>query len=269
MPIARFVVRPSDILTTPKLLAGALGSETRRWPANTETRYNFYEDVFLTYPSPDRIDLSSWQPIQDTYALLRTFFTATKAEQRRLIVLDKIPVPMTCTNKWEAAFLGQRSERFIVRPMRHREGKHYRITNDPTDFVQGNEYISELFPKEIEYRVIFIHGDPVVWLYKHLPVGINKDGPWGYDQGAYFLTLRDPDGSPLVRTGVVERLMKSRVITHAHIVGVDILVGRMGTMGNYTACVTEFNACPSLAVPALSVEKRLGIIKDHIRKHRS
>jgi hypothetical protein len=267
--ISRFVVRPSSILTTPRLLAEYLGAETRRWPAQTNTKFDLSKDFFMAFPDPERINLSS--PGRELYVKQRTFYLAHKAEQRREMMLAGIPVPRTYINKWEAAWANEPGKKFVVRPMRHREGRNYRITTDASDFVQGNEYVAEVFPKNKEYRVIFVLGEPLVFLYKHLPKPIPADMPWGYDQGAYFLTLREAERSPLARTGVLDRLIKFERVKNANIVAADIMVD---TNTGYStaaprACVAELNTCPALNVPALSIERRLTTICEHIRKHRS
>src|SRR5690606_28473183 len=60
---------------------------------------------------------------------------------------------------------------FIVRPLNHFGGANYYIFNDINDAENqkhrlGGGYISSVVPKEKEFRVIFVHGKPVVFMVK-------------------------------------------------------------------------------------------------------
>ena len=123
MPI-RFIIRPPHILTTPKLLRDALGARrTMRWPGSTR-KPSILKDFFLTYPpiaeteeyailQNNSSDAARVRPRSETrnqrvhseleqgrihfYTTARTFASASKPEQRRILDSLGFPVPRTAT----------------------------------------------------------------------------------------------------------------------------------------------------------------------------
>jgi hypothetical protein len=145
------------------------------------------------------------------------------------------------------------SDEFVVRPLRHRSGIGYRVTFDPNDFEEGREYISRLYPKRHEYRVIFCFGTPLITLLKRVPEGIDPNGPWNHANGSTFITVNNPDNNRLRHTDCIERLSAFSVVKNAHLVAADIMLG-----DNHDYVVSELNFCP-----ALTIENNLRKVASH------
>jgi hypothetical protein len=144
---------------------------------------------------------------------------------------------------------------YVVRPLRHSQGIGYRLTRDPLDFEEGKEYISRLYPKAHEYRVIFVYGTPLITLLKRVPDDIDRDGPWNHATGSSFVTVTDPTKNRLRHFDVVDKLRAFDVVQTAHLVGADIMLGP--DKSGYA--VTELNFCPSITIPS-----NLERIKQHV-----
>jgi hypothetical protein len=144
---------------------------------------------------------------------------------------------------------------YVVRPLRHSQGIGYRITSDPLDFEEGKEYISRLYPKAHEYRVIFVYGTPLITLLKRVPEDIDRDGPWNHAAGSSFVTVTGPTKNRLRHFDVVEKLRAFEVVQTAHLVGADIMLGP--DKSGYA--VTELNFCPSITIPS-----NLERIRNHV-----
>jgi len=234
----RFVIRPPSISTTPRLLAQLLRCRTRRYPSRLTFRANYATDLFLTYPPPEVTDN---QP--DVYPTVAAFFATNKFHQRIFLRANGVPTPEGYGSRYEAAYA--RSGTWIVRPLRHSGGRNYQITDDPTQFHEGHQYVSRVFPKDAEYRLIFVFGDPLLLLKKLNPNNIPADQPWNHAQGCSFSTLSTPETARIFRVGLAARLAAVPIIKFAHIAAIDILwSNREGPS------VCEINACPGLSIPA-------------------
>ena len=251
----RYVIRPQHTLTTPAALAAALHVRSRRWPSKSlRLRPSYTRDFLFTYPEDNRL----WETnlnIRETVSTLRTFFQATKFQQRMMLKAWGIPVPWTKGNLHPLT--EARQSPFVVRALRHWKGQFYRVTNNPNDFRPGYEYISALFPKTREYRIIYVFGEPLIVLRKHVPEGTSVEAPWNHAVGATFKTVNDLPSCMLSQTDVFERLRNNPVIRTAHIVGVDVLWNKRG----YVIC--EFNGAP-----ALTIENNVLRVADYIRSVR-
>lgn len=175
-------------------------------------------------------------------AVVHNFFWKNKLEQRRALSASGLPIPWTSGVSSGEPPAGQ----FVTRPLRHSGGADYALT--PQLPTTGQGYTSAIFPKDREYRIIFIYGEPVVFLRKRVPEGTGSHLPWNHAVGGTFQTINDIAGSKPSQSGAIEALRSNPVIRAAHIVGVDILWRRHGQDGNPDWCVVEFNSSPALTI---------------------
>jgi len=272
--VIRYVVRPQSILTTPRLLRNALNA--RRTVVNRDPRrqFSYHSDFLLTLPPIEQIEeFNSAQPIYrrrnlrqqcpdaKKYGTTLAFYNASKHMQRQRLEQHGINVPEFFSTHADACLrLSTRAISdvfcdYVVRPLRHSQGIGYRLTRDPLDFEEGKEYISRLYPKAHEYRVIFVYGTPLITLLKRVPDDIDRDGPWNHAAGSSFVTVTDPTKNRLRHFDVVEKLRTFDVVQTAHLVGADIMLGP--DKSGYA--VTELNFCPSITIPS-----NLERIKQHV-----
>ncbi|HEY6018533.1 MAG TPA: hypothetical protein VIY48_01100 [Candidatus Paceibacterota bacterium] len=179
------------------------------------------------------------------YAETLDFMRKNKYGQRKALEAAGIPIPATYAHPgeaWGAAF--DDGAKFVVRPLRHSGGRDYRVTDSISDFVGGQQYLSELYPKRREYRVIFCFGKPVIWLRKHENEGVSSDEPWGHVNSS-FKTIQDVASCKLSATDCVSRLSAYPVVRGAHIIAADILYNRKHEK---PYVVLELNACPGLTI---------------------
>jgi hypothetical protein len=251
MPI-RYVIRPPSIGKTPRAIANALGVETRRSDATrTVESFDWERDLFLGYPEPGRVRTLP----SSTYGDVHSFIRSSKAQQRRLVAALGVCTPATATSHDElrpGAALG-----FIVRRNHHSGGRHYRLTQDPNDFIEGEEYIQEVYPKDREYRIIFVFGEPLITLHKVKPEGVDQAAAWNHATGASFQTINNERNNRLAGTDVYSRLASLPIIIHGHIIAADVMWS--DSLG-YSVC--ELNSCPGITIPA-----NLERIVSHVQGH--
>lgn len=232
----KHVLRPDHIKTTPSLIANDLGIQTRRWPGWRKPP-NFEADLFMVYPHMDEV--STTRP--EVYIQLRHFFSRHKPGQRSYIQAAGIKVPEFWQNLPNRSFPDDTS--FVVRPLRHSGGEDYKVTQNPVDFVPGNEYISLVFPKQREYRILFALGKPILFWQKVPIDGQGVADGWGGEGTSSFLTIDNWDGSYLFRyTTALADLQNHGIIKTAHVVAVDIMYADK----DYR--VLEYNCCPGLTI---------------------
>ena len=108
------------------------------------------ESVNLGSDSSTAISLFS---TLDNYTTVGAFAAATKPAQRSLLRADGFPTPFTASSheeleQWLASNdggglrtdqTGPESCAYIVRPLRHSQGRGWRITSNPSDFQEGRE----------------------------------------------------------------------------------------------------------------------------------
>lgn len=145
-----------------------------------------------------------------------------------------------------------------MRPLRHSGGRDYRHTQDPADFVEGKEYLSSVFLKRREFRVIVCHGGQVVTLEKDPPAGADPAGPWNHAAGARFRTIENAGADPLAQTDLYGRLGTVPFLRHAHLLGIDVM---MAADGRYV--LLEVNTCPGLGI-----ERNRRAVADRLRAER-
>ncbi len=232
-----FVVRPAHIRGTPRAIAEALGWSTKRYPSTHPLAYDYATDFVMAPTAP----LSN-QP--EGYEHVRTFAGRNKLGQRRLLADGGIPIPRTFGSWAEAqGTVFEPGQRFVLRPFRHFGGLGYVVT-DFNGASAENQYISELWPKQREYRVIFVFGKPVIYLRKKQHDGVTSEEPWNAGNSS-FQTINDWASCRLSDTDCVSRLMGYPVIARSHIVAADILYN---AHRDPRYCVVELNFCPGLDI---------------------
>lgn len=208
----------------------------------------------------------SWM---DSYRSARAFASASKPSQRRILSDAGFPVPRTSfssstsqstDNTIEAIWFGvdhsgRDQPKYIVRPLRHSGGQGYRLTNNPSDYEEGREYIQEVYPKNHEYRIIVVRGKPLFTLYKRRPETLTYEQPWNHANGSSFVTVDNPDNNRLRHTDVYERINNaSGLLNNLDLVGIDVMYVRRGEY-----VITEFNLCP-----AITLEHNLQKVAEHV-----
>ena len=246
--MVRNIVRPRSILTTPRNLQDALGARrTRGYPNDRDAvRHNLYDwgtDLFTVYPPANLV-----RNVDETYLKLHSFYSSDKPSQRRLLERVGVKVVPFATTRGEAESLPSRQYKegdgYIVRPLRHSAGRDYKHTSSESDFVEGREYISVVFPKKREYRVIFTKGVPIITLRKRVPEGSSYLEPWNHAVGGHFVTVEHEENNHILKTSCMEDLGNCDYITNAHVVGVDILLDAY----NRNYAVLETNTCPAITL---------------------
>lgn len=227
----RYIVRPRGILQTPKRLKEVLNA---RYTVSADRPKRFQEgvDFFLAYP---RLDNASPE-----YRKVRSFCVSDKQDQRDALWAGGLNVPNTYG-------LQEQNESFppgpyVVRPLRHRSGQGWRITN-VIDHNPRTEYLSVLFPKKYEYRVIYCKGQKVSTLLKRTPDGIDNNVPWNHGNGCFFVTVNNEDNDRLRHTDCYEKLSAHPVVANADLVAADVLLDRRN---NYVVC--ELNFAPGITI---------------------
>ncbi len=232
-----YVIRPAAIKGTPSALAHDLGCQTRRWPNRHRVSVDYRRDFIMAVVPPTEVAHATPE-----YAEAVTFARKNKFWQRTAISQAGIPAPAAASTREGAEALG--GERFVVRPLRHSGGLEYRVTTDRFEFTPGTEYVSELYPKRREYRVIFVYGQPLIWMRKKPNEGIADDAPWGH-LNSRFQTINDTAGSRLGGTDCVQKLGEFAPIRGAHICAADVL---FNDRHDPSYAVLELNFCPGLDI---------------------
>lgn len=224
----------------------------------------------MAYPHPSRLHPDSWRlAVQhrtlggdrrgsnpsDTYRSLYSFFSANKPTQREFIAGLGISVPESYQHS--ESLHDVRPGSWIVRPLRHSGGRGYRLTESVTDFTEGQEYIQRVYPKDREYRLIYVYGQHLITLRKKVPEGTPQDQPWNHSAGAFFQTINHWENCRLAGTDILARLQSLPIITHAHIVAVDVMWSN--SLG-YSVC--ELNACPGL-----TIDNNLRKVANYVSEH--
>ncbi len=242
----RYVVRPNHILTTPKALKIALGAR-RTVPVSSSTRVDYDKDLFLAYPSVDRVDNAP-----DGYSLVRDFYGANKRDQRKLLLDLELPaIPVGFTPTGDPFDLPE----YICRPLRHSGGESYEILN----YHQARDrqldtsvYLSPAIRKKKEYRVVFLKGKEVAVYLKQVPEGTGLYAPWNRTNGSYFVTCLASETHSI--HPLREQLANVSLTKTAHLIAYDII---KDTDNKYWIC--EANFCPAISIDR-TIEKIKGLI---------
>jgi glutathione synthase/RimK-type ligase-like ATP-grasp enzyme len=238
MPV---VVRPRGIKTTPRALAEDLDWTTRAYPNRSRLSLDYRTDFFMAPVAPEFV-----RNAPAGYTDLYHFLSRNKYAQRKALAALGLPTPRTVGSHTQARELfGDGRGRFVVRPMRHSGGQGYRVTEIPTDFVEGQEYLSELYPKKREYRVVFVFGNPRISLRKKPHGETPEESPWGH-ANSRFQTINNTAESRLAQTDFYWRAAHCPLVRSAHILALDILYNERREDDPYV--VLEANTCPGLTI---------------------
>lgn len=259
----RYIVRPSHIRLTPKALAEKLEATKVVQTSHLAHFFDPKQDVFLGYPPPNRVSgLTEGQAA--SYRQLYSFYSKDKFGQRKAMHEAGIKVPVTFDIHPSADIPSDATTQFVLRPRNHMAGQGFRVgtwaelrRDYPTAFV--GSYVSVLFQRQHEYRVIYSHGQRVATLYKKMPDGIAQDLPWTLANGAFFQAITSrSETHRLWDRGAYAALSGFHVVKEAHVCAVDIAV----SADSYA--VFEINFCPSL-----KIENRLIAVADRLKAFRT
>jgi hypothetical protein len=230
--VTRFVIRPDGMMTTPKAIAIGLGAKTRAasW-FRTQPRGHRYT------PDWNRDFFMAYVPGVGVPEELLHFYTRHKGGQRALIRASGVKVP----DDYPA-------DVWVRRPIRHSCGVGFEvIRGEHPEYNPNTHYISPLFPKQWEYRLVYVRGVHTVTLYKRVNEDTPPDVPWNHTHGATFVTTEDWNTCRLRHTSVLADLANNPITNNAHLVAVDVMLrNRRGGIWEYA--VAEFNFCPSLSI---------------------
>lgn len=217
---------------------------------------------------PDSNTVTSLSSILDSYTTVRAFAAATKPAQRSLLRADGFPTPFTASSHEELEQClasnvggglrtdqtGPESCAYIVRPLRHSQGRGWRLTSNPSDFQEGREYVQGVYPKNYEYRILAVRGTPLVTLLKRRPEHLTQDQPWNHANGSTFVTVTDENNNRLRHTNVYQLIEQSQLLKGIDLCGIDVMYSRRNDYA-----IAEVNLCPSL-----KIESNLQRISNHV-----
>jgi hypothetical protein len=157
-----------------------------------------------------------------------------KAEQRKFIAQTlNLPVPFTILPNDEEVSGQTHPEYYIVRPVSHYGGNEFHvekgalhvIKRDPS--FEGPTYLSALFEKTREYRILFVKGKFVTLLTKTPREGVKADPtiPWNHATGGFRFVTTSRDIYAGRRFEIIEQLERCFVNTGyswPDIVGFDV-----------------------------------------------
>lgn len=236
----RYIVRPNAIGKTPRRLRQALGARnTVKVSECIGADYN--QDLFLAYPDPSKVANAPTD-----YLLAYSFYSSNKRDQRLCLAYANLPiVPILVPGSGDSGTIyGPQLDiyKFVVRPLRHSQGRDYRITEDMRDHDERTHYLSYLIPKNREYRALFYRGQHVCTYLKTNPEGIPPSMPWTHANGSRFFTINNPDNDKVKTTGLLAKLSECQLTKTASLIAYDILAS-----GN-DLYVCEANLCPGITI---------------------
>lgn len=226
----RYIIRPKHIFSTPRQFKELLGAKrTKVWPYSDGTmpyKPSLKEDFFFIYPHP--MYLNEWgkdREAVDKYTSVYNFSRCNKFWQRKKMEESGLPI-ITSSKTPNDPSIREAPYGYVVRPDRHSGGIGYRLTDNPSDFRAEDEYISVIFPKHAEYRLIFFFGK-FCCLYKKVVDDNLKKQPeaaWNHAQGSNFVTI-NWEGSNISHhyPNFIQQLESIPYIQHSHLCGIDIL----------------------------------------------
>jgi len=147
---------------------------------------------------------------------------------------------------------------YVVRPLRHFGGAGFEIaTTLPPPERAATHYWRSLWKRNREYRVIFVHGKPVINLLKRVPEGTSQELAWNHGVSS-FVTVRDQANDRLKNTTFFADAEAFFEDFPFHLLAVDVLY-RKGTYA-----VVEVNFAPRIDLPA-----NLDLVKNALLQGRS
>jgi hypothetical protein len=247
--MTRFILRPPAFGSTPKRLRQYLGAQRVVKVPDVQNRtFDWNQDFFMAYPNPDQV-LNR----PDEYWEMRGIYASNKVTQRQWLHSQGLSVPYTLTRLGQGFGdpIGRSDRGYVVRPLRHSGGIGYRLTQHPHDFDPATEYLSEVFPKRWEYRIILVKGKPIITLLKKTIRSIEFNQPWNHANGSFFVTCHTYTSNRLRWTDIYDRIEASSVLKRFHIVALDVLLADRHALGldRHPYAVCEMNFCPALTIP--------------------
>lgn len=248
----RYVVRPKRVKPTASNICRVLGA-TQTLLYNPANRYftrrapvSYTRDFLMCLPDREFV---SDIPDTETYDKALRFYKANKKGQRNILREFNVKTPEDYADD---------AEEFVVRPFRHMCGRNFRITQDANDYDPSSEYISPLFPKTKEYRIIFVYGEPVITLLKKVPDETPSNVPWNHAAGSAFLTVNNPVNNKVAERhpDFYDNFKETPVCKASHFLGVDVML----TRNSYAVCEVNF-------APALTLENNLETFKQFVEDH--
>lgn len=237
--MVRFVVRPNNIRRTPKRLARLL-SARRTALVSDSTKFDWLQDVFLAYPSEDRV-----ANVDASYIASLKFYTSNKKAQRLLLHQSGVPIVPVYH---DGAFVGPEWDdtgMYVIRPLRHRAGIGFSTLPKEsllTTLSKQSEYVSPCIKKTKEFRVVYYKGQRISTYLKKVPANLDYLDPWTFAHGCVFHTVSKEINDKLNHIGFYDRL-DSSVVSDCHLCAVDVLLTE-----DKKPYVSEVNLCPGISV---------------------
>lgn len=241
----RYLLKSRQFRTTPINLKRALGiSKLVSVGGRFTPDLDWNRDLFFAYPKENAYG-GRLVNLPPTYDEIASYYTSNKRHQRLVLNAHGIKTPESYADD---------ARRYVVRPLRHHGGVGFRVTHSKEDYDPNSEYISPLFPKKREYRVIFVFGTPLILLRKKPSDDATEDMPWNHTTGSSFQTISSMEECRLhIQTSFFNDVQGFPVIRDAHIVAADVLAN-----GNrYAVCELNFS-------PAITIPSNLERIKHHV-----
>jgi hypothetical protein len=257
--MTRYILRPPSFGSTPKRLRQYLGAQrVVKVPDPQNRTFDWNQDFFMAYPPADQV-----MNRPDEYMEMRGVYASNKVTQRQWLHSQGFSVPYTLTRLGHGfgSPIGPVDSNYVVRPLRHSQGQDYRLTRHPHDFDPNCEYLSQVFPKRWEYRIILVKGKPIITLLKKTIRSIDFNQPWNHANGSYFVTCHSYTSNRLRWTNIYDTIEQSTVLKHLHIVALDVLLADRHALGlsHHPYAVCEMNFCP-----ALTIANNLETIRSHV-----
>lgn len=239
----RYLVRPRKLRRTPFRLRDALGfTRSYAYPNMRDLPvFSWEHDLLIAVPS--------YQHVRDAppaFSTLRRVYVADKWKQRLWLHENGFQTPLNAEQPEDDIV-------YVRRPLRHHSGVGFQciqsesVISLPELIAHNNvadNYLSPLFRRTHEYRVIMHKGKVVCTILKRNDVGLNQTQAWNGANGSYFVTVRNPDNNRLRHTDIYERLENNPVLASAHLLGVDVLLNHP----ERKYAISEINFCPSIEI---------------------
>lgn len=246
----RFIVRPSGISLTPNALKTALSAQQVVKASKPGIEFDPELDFFFAYPQAYQLKRGLNQGQLASYHQILPFFTSSKYTQRKYMLDAGISVPQTQGLHFYDREAGKK---YVWRPSSHSAGSGFTVLSHDAPLPVGG-YLSELYKRLYEYRVIYVLGKRLCCLQKSVPEGISQEVPWTFGNGAIFSDIGDRwTNHRLHSRGCYTALDAFFVSQIAHICAYDVMVSDDGY------AVSECNFAPSL-----KVDSRIQKVANHI-----
>jgi hypothetical protein len=252
----RFVVRPRKVGRTPRRLRDTLGYlRSFKYPNRKETpKFSWVKDLLIAVPREGDMDETTLPP---SYPLLRMFYTMNKLQQRVILSQEGVPTPLDFTAG---------ATKYVSRPLRHARGSGFEVVDFPDEagdlrtlsfdqikeYNQENQsrYLSPLFHRTHEYRIILHKGIVVATMLKRCDGQRVQESAWNADETeTRYTTVRNPFFNDTATTEIYTKLSECEMLSCGHLLGIDVLLDYDHTnpeASTYAVC--EVNFAPSITI---------------------